>query len=172
MLPWHRRKPDIHAKDPALRRAAISADLAGQNALRRLLAADPDAGVREAAARRLSDLVLLRQALESDADERVREAARARYRQLLAGGDDLNLDYRLAALAACCNGQIIAHVARSAREPVLREAAIPRLTDRQLLGEVAAHDENASVRASAEQRLRALNRRGQADEGTSGVDSS
>jgi len=161
MLPWHRRKPDIHAKDPALRRAAISADLAGLNTLRRLVAADPDASVREAAARRLSDLVLLRQTFELDADERVREAARARYRQLLAGGDDLDLDYRLAALSACRNGQIIAHVARSAREPVLREAAVSRLTDRPLLGEVAAHDEEASVRTCAKQRLEALDHPGQ-----------
>lgn len=160
MWPWHRHKPDIHAADPELRRAAIGDGRVGRNALRRLLSTDPDAGVREAAARRLSDLVLLRQAFESDVDERVRETARARYRQILAGGDHFELEYRLAALAACSDGQIIAHMARSAREPALRQAAIERLADRSLLEEVIAHDDHPAVRACAKQRREALNRSG------------
>ena len=79
-------RPDIHASDPADRRAAIEAAAVGHNALRRIVTHDPDRGVRCAAIRRLRDLIILRQVCETEGDEVVRDAARVRYRQLLAGG--------------------------------------------------------------------------------------
>jgi hypothetical protein len=152
---WFKREktPDITAADPACRRAAVEAGLVGQNVLRRLLHHDSDASVRAAAARRLQDLVLLRTALEQDPDRGVRESARSRYRQLLAGGDILAMHYRQSALRACQDSQIIAHVARSAREPSLRTLAVARLDDIQLLSEVAEHDTSPAVRAEAAARL-------------------
>ncbi|TVO61093.1 hypothetical protein [Spiribacter vilamensis] len=114
---------------------------------------DPDHGVRQAAVGRLHDLVILRSVLERDRDASVREAARARYRQLLAGGDMLDIGYRRAALQACSDHQIIAHVARSAREPCLRHLAIGRIREPRLLDEIRQHDIDATVRAAADERL-------------------
>lgn len=149
-----RRPPnDIHATDPGSRRAAIEAAEVGHNALRRVVTHDPDVGVRYAAIRRLYDLVILRRVLEQDAAEQVREAARVRYRQLLAGGDMLDLHYRHAALRACPDAQIIAHVARSAREPSLRCTATERVDDPGLLDEIHRHDPDPAVRAAALARL-------------------
>ena len=155
---WFQRqsRADIHAAEPAARARAVAAGEAGECALRRLVARDPDAGVRQAAVRRLQDLVILRQVFETDADAAVRETARARYRQLLAGGDRLAFSYRRAALQACPDHQIIAHVARSAREPALRMAALGRVDEAGLLAEVHAHDPVARVRARAAERLREL----------------
>ena len=152
---WLRRRsrPDIHDTDPACRRAAIDAAEVGHNALRRVVTTDPDSAVRYAAVRRLHDLVILRSVLEHDGDESVREAARVRYRQLLAGGDTLDLAYRRAALKACPDHQIIAHVARSARESCLRCVAIGRIDEPRLLDEIRQHDIDATVRAAAEERL-------------------
>ena len=159
---WFQRRPraDIHAEDPDGRQAAIDAGEAGQCALRRIVRRDPDAGVRNAAVRRLHDLVVLRQVLEQESDETVRETARVRYRQLLAGGDTLDINYRRAALAACPDRQIIAHVARSAREPALRLAALARVDEPGLLEEVRDHDPDATVRARAADRVRHLAAKG------------
>lgn len=151
---FHRRpRPDIHDSAPAGRRAAINAGAVGHNALRRVVTADPDSRVRSTAVGRLHDLVILRSVLEGDPDESVREAARVRYRQLLAGGDTLDLDYRRAALEACPDTQIIAHVARSAREPLLRRVAIGRIHEPRLLDEIRHHDTDPTVRAAAAERL-------------------
>ena len=159
MLLRRRPQPDIRDTNPACRRAAIDAAEVGHNALRRVVTTDPDSGVRYAAARRLHDLVILRSVLERDDDESVREAARVRYRQLLAGGDTLDLGYRRAALLACSDHQIIAHVARSARESCLRRVAIGRIHEPRLLDEIRRHDIDATVRAAAEERLAAENQR-------------
>lgn len=155
---WFKRpaRPDIHARDPVRREAAVNAGEAGQSALRRMVTRDPDPRVRNAAIRRLRDLVVLRQVIEHEGDETVRETARVRYRHLLSGGDTLDMGYRCAALAACPDRQIIAHVARSAREPTLRIAALARITEPALLDEVRCHDPDESVRASAGERLRQL----------------
>mgnify|MGYP006423520215 CR=1 FL=1 len=148
-----RPRPDIHDTDPARRRAAIDTAGVGHNVLRRVVTTDPDHTVRCAAVRRLHDLVILRCVLEHDGDESVRESARVRYRQLLAGGDTLDINYRCAALEACADHQIIAHVARSAREPCLRRAAIGRIHEPRLLDEIRQHDADATVRAAAGARL-------------------
>lgn len=125
---WFKRQPsaDINAKDPA---------------------------VRSAAAKRLNNLVVLRATYESDRDRGVRETARARYRHLLAGGDALDLAHRRAALHACHDAQIVAHVARSAREPELRALAIERIDEPALLREVCAHDPDPSIVEQARGRL-------------------
>ncbi|MEX0372174.1 hypothetical protein [Spiribacter roseus] len=146
-------RPDIHAPDPASRRAAIDAAVVGHNALRRVVTHDPDRGVRCAAIRRLQDLIILRQVCESESDEVVREAARVRYRQLLSGGDTLDIGYRHAALKACSDAQIIAHVARSAREPSLRRAALGLIDEWGLLEEIRCHDPDPTVRSAAADRL-------------------
>ena len=152
---FRRRRPDIHDTHPTCRRAAIDAAEVGHNALRRVVRNDPDSGVRYAAVQRLHDLVILRSVLEHDDDKSVREVARVRYRQLLAGGDTLDLGYRRAALEACPDHQIIAHVARSARESCLRRVAIGRIHEPRLLDEIRQHDIDATVRAAAEERLAA-----------------
>ena len=155
---WFKRppRPDIHARDPARRQAAVDPGQAGQSALRRLVTRDPDARVRNAAIRRLRDLIVLRQVIETESDETVRETARVRYRHLLSGGDTLDIGYRRAALAVCPDRQSVAHGGRSAREPSLRIAALARIREPGLLDEVRCHDPNESVRACAGERLRQL----------------
>ncbi len=155
---WRGPSHDMNAAEPAERRAAIQADQVGQNALRRLAQTDADASVREAAVKRLLDLIVLRRVLETDAERRVQEAARVRYRQLLAGGDTLALRYRLAALAVCADAQILAHVARSAREERLRLAALERISDCRLIDEIITHDLSPAVVAKAKARREALGR--------------
>lgn len=135
---------------------AINRGDLGQNGLRRLAIHDPAERVRAAAAKRLLDLVLLRQILEKEPSADVVAAARARYRQLLSGGDELVLEYRLAAVQACNDQQILAHVARSAREEVLRQAALPLVDNRQVLAEVAQHDPSEQVRRAADEQLARL----------------
>lgn len=153
---WRRSGPQIDSKDPNQRVLAINQGEVGQNALRRLATHDPSDRARAAAAKRLSDLVLLRQLLEQEVSANVAAAARARYRQLLSGGDELALEYRLAAVQACNDQQILAHVARSAREAVLRQAALPRVDNRQVLAEVAQHDPSEQVRRAADDQLARL----------------
>lgn len=156
-----RLKSQAASEAPEQRLAAINQGNIGQNGLRRLVVHDESSRVRAAAAKRLLDLVLLRQVLEQDPAGDVVAAARARYRQLLAGGDSLSLDYRLAAVRACNDRQILAHVARSAREDVLRAAVLPRLTNLQVLAEVAQHDPSEGIRRAADDHLAKLRAKGQ-----------
>lgn len=153
---WRRSLPQADSADPEQRVAAINQGDVGQNTLRRMVVHDQADRVRVAATKRLLDLVVLRQILEQEASADVAAAARARYRQLLSGGDELALEYRLAAVQACNDRQILAHVARSAREEVLRRAALSRVNDRQVLAEVAQHDPSEPVRRAADAQLARL----------------
>ena len=143
-------------EDPEQRIVAINRGDLGQNGLRRLAVHDENERVRAAAAKRLLDLVLLRRILEKEPSADVVSAARSRYRQLLSGGDELAFEYRLAAVRACTDRQILAHVARSAREEVLRQAALPLVDNRQVLAEVAQHDPSERVRRAAGEQLARL----------------
>jgi len=150
------RRLRLRARDPAARRAAVvRADAAGAGSatLREMVLQDPDVSVRAAAVKRLDELALLRGCYEDDSDALVRETARARYRQLLAGGGDLDLAARLAELDRCADGQILAHVARSGREEALRSAALERISDPGVLEETALQDARARLRQQAVQRL-------------------
>ncbi|MCS4503154.1 DUF349 domain-containing protein [Arhodomonas aquaeolei] len=151
------RRPRWAHRDPEVRRAAVIAlDIADEEqggTLARLAEDDPDAGVRAAAVRRLDDLALLERALDGDPEAPVRECARARYCQLLTGGDTLSMAHRESALQACADPQIIAHVARGAREEGLRRLALERTTDPGVLAEAALHDPVARLRQLALERI-------------------
>lgn len=153
---WRRSSPDLSSQDPQQRIAAMNEGKVGQNGLRRLAVSDAVVQVRAAAAKRLLDLVILRQILEQESSEDVVAAARARYRQLLSGGDELDLTYRLAAVQACNDRQILAHVARSAREADLRQAALLRVDSREVLMEISRHDPSEPVRRAADEQLAQL----------------
>lgn len=150
------RRLRLQARDPSARRAAVvRADATGDGGatLRQMVLHDPDVSVRAAAVKRLNELALLRQCYEGDADALVRETARARYRQLLAGGGDIDLAARRMELGHCSDGQILAHVARSGREEPLRGAALERVTDPGVLEEAALQDSRRRLRQQAVQRL-------------------
>lgn len=153
---WRCSPSNIASDDPQQRIAAINEGKAGQNGLRRLAVSDTVERVRAAAAKRLIDLVILRQILEQESSEDVVAAARARYRQLLSGGDELELSYRLAAVQACNDRQILAHVARSAREADLRQAALLRVDSREVLLEISRHDPSEQVCRAADEQLAQL----------------
>ncbi|WP_181919229.1 DUF349 domain-containing protein [Alkalilimnicola ehrlichii] len=117
---------------------------------------DDDAAVRRSAVKCLVDLASLRERAESDDNACVRETATNRYRQLLAGGgDELSLDGRLQELQICEDSSVLAHVARTGREPEVRLAALARVNSEAVLLEAACNDNARKVREVALERLTA-----------------
>ncbi len=139
------------------RRAAAAAAAAppSQESLRELARGHADPGVRLDAVRRLADLAFLRDLLSGDGDAPLRELASVRYRHLVAGSEDAGLDLnaRLAELPLIQDPWTIAHLAREAREPELRRAALERVTFQETLIECAVQDPVAAIRGSALARI-------------------
>ncbi len=157
MLLQRFRRPRWQHSDPAVRREAVARldveDPEQAGTLARLAVEDDDPGVRATAIRRVHDLSLLQRRIDEDQAATVRESARARYCQLLAGGDRLDESTRQAAISGCDDAQVIAHVARNAREETLRTAALERVRDSGVLAEAALHDPVARVRRYALERI-------------------
>ncbi len=110
-----------------------------------------DPVIRRDACRRLRDLPALLAILIEDGDAGVREFALAHYRNLLCGLDEQPIaeELRVRALADQQDPRILEHVATTAREPIVRQAAIGRLTNQTVLAGCAIHDGFAANRVVA-----------------------
>ncbi len=152
-LPAFLSKPRWQSKDAAVRRAAIAADNeSGLIAeLARLAREDADPGARIAAMRRLADPGLVQGMANDDADADVRRQARALWFELMSGthASAPALPDRLRLLKAQDDVELIEHLARRAREPELRLAALNLARRPALFFERALEDADANVRAAA-----------------------
>lgn len=156
-LPTFLGKPRWQSKDAAIRRAAIAQDHQPEliAELGRLARDDEDAGVRLAAMRRLADPGLAQGLARDDADAEVRRQARALWFELLSGAHAYApaLVDRQRLLQAQDDGELIEHLARHAREPELRLAALARTQRPTLFAERALEDADAGVRTAALARI-------------------
>lgn len=140
---WQNPDPDVR------RRAAmeLKPDDPETDAILATLADDDAVTVREAALKRIADLDILRRHLDADPAPAARTAASVRYRQVLIGS--LSTDDAVEELARCPDATILGHVARQARQPQVRRAALARIETRSLIIEAALHDDDPDVRLHA-----------------------
>ena len=124
----HIFKPKWQHKDPDIRREAVATEQDPElsDALGAICREDPDAGVREAAARRLEDLDALSEALRAETDPVVGRCLQGRLRQLTASasGNRADLGQRLKVVEATEDRELLEAVASSAPEDALRLAAL------------------------------------------------
>lgn len=148
-------KPKWEHPDPGVRAAALAEIEVPAETLARVAAEDPDAGVRMAALARVLDLGLLAGIRAADPDDAVRGAAEARLLALICGPetDPPALDARLARLHEGVAPGLAARVAREARLPEVRLAAVGLLSDTGTLCAIASQDGVAAVRHAAFARI-------------------
>jgi hypothetical protein len=139
--------------DPAQRVAGVQALPPESPLLAQLLAADPAAEVRAAAAARSTDGAALANALASEPEPAVRTAAAAALGALLAAAPDAALAQRLLT-ASGCNEATRVLVALNARDEAQRQSALSQISDEPSLVEIALGAEHAAVRAAAAGRVR------------------
>jgi len=156
-LPGFLSKPRWLSKDAATRRAAVIADNDAElvASLGRLAREDEDPGVRLAAMKRLADPGIVQGIARDDADANVRKQARALWFDLLTGahaGAPVLPD-RLRLLKAQDDNELIEHLARQAREPELRHAALERVQRPSLLFDRALEDADPALRLAATERI-------------------
>jgi hypothetical protein len=153
-------KPKWQSKNPRTRRQAFAALDAGDPQTQALfceaLRSDPDPVIRQWLVRQVTDLDLLAQASANDADAIVRDHAGQRWRRLVVGSDGAGLDVeqRLAAIQRQENHKCLDFIARNARDPALRRAAMLKIDREALFGDMAAEDDDAELRLEAAQHIR------------------
>ena len=145
--PFSRTAPHQHA-DPAQRILGVAALPPESDELAQLLAADPVAEVRAAAARRCTGLAALASAWEIEADAAVRLALASALGQALAQSQDSS-EARALLASDRCTDAVRSEVARHARDAVLRRAAITSVRDEAVLVELALAAEHAETRMAA-----------------------
>src|SRR4051812_13272023 len=119
----------LHEHAEPAQRILGAADLSPDSEdLARLLATDPVADVRAAAARRCTDLGVLAAAWESETDSGVRDAIADTLAQVLAATDD-EAAARALLEASYCTDTIRSAVARHTHEAQRRHAAIACIRD-------------------------------------------
>ena len=123
--------------------------------LARLAREDADAQVRLAALKRLADPGITQGVAHDDTDPLVRTQARALWLDLLAGTHARapSLAERMRLLRAQDDGELVEHIARVAREPELRRAALDRVTRSGVLFDRALHDSDVSIRVGLVERI-------------------
>ncbi len=144
------RKPRWLSRDAATRLLAITHDNNSDlvASLGRLAREDVDPRVRVAAMKRIADAGIAQGIAHDDVDAGVRAQARALWLDLLTGTHTHapSLVERLRLLRAQDEPELIEHIARRAREPELRQAALERVTRTATLLERALEDSDADIR--------------------------
>jgi len=148
---FSRTAPHLHV-DPAQRILGVAALAPESDELAQLLAADPVAEVRAAAARRCSALAALASAWDTETDEGVRLALASARGGVLAQAEDSEPARALLA-ADRCTDAIRTEVARRARDAGLRRGAIAGMRDEAALVELALAAEHAETRLAAAERV-------------------
>ena len=148
-------KPKWQDKDPGVRRIAVATDNDPSlvSALREILRADDDAGVRLAALKRVNDYELWRERSTADSDAGVRRMARDNYLTLFcadSGGPPL--PRRVAELETLSTEEI-EQVALRAALRELRADALARVRKPAVLAEAVANDRDPELRVQALERI-------------------
>jgi exonuclease SbcC len=150
-------KPRWLSKDAETRRDAVAHDQDSELVanLGRLAREDTDAGVRAAAMKRLADPGIVQGLAHDDVDATVRRQARALWFDLLTGthANAPSLVERVRLLKAQDDNELVEHIARQAREPELRQAALQRVTRTVILVERALADADPAIRANLVERI-------------------
>ncbi|MEO5625579.1 MAG: hypothetical protein ABIQ70_06200 [Dokdonella sp.] len=156
-FPSFLRKPRWVSKDSATRLLGVrhdtDSDLVAN--LGRLAREDTEASVRLAAMKRLADPGIAQGISHDDADPSVRSQARTLWVDLLTGthASSPPLGERVRLLKAQDESELIEHIARHAREPELRRAALERVTRAALLFDRALEDTDADIRLGLVERI-------------------
>ncbi len=149
----HIFKPKWQHKDPDIRREAVATEQDPElsDALGVICREDPDAGVREAAVRRLEDLDALSEALRRETDPGVGRCLQERLRQLTASTSEIRADLgqRLKVVEATEDRELLEAVASSAPEEALRLAALSKVDRQGFLGDRAIGDPSPKIRRAA-----------------------
>jgi len=126
-----------------------------QDALIGIVRGHEDTALRREACRRIIRLPELREIAKTDVDAGVREIAAAHFRNLLcAPVTDLpRVAERIAEIGSLDDQPLLTHVAGSAREPDVRQAAIARLESPEVIADCAINDPLSVVRCAAVERL-------------------
>jgi len=153
MIPTRFFRTPLHEHaDPAQRLAGVAELPPDSPDLARLVTADPDAGVRAAAARRTASLPALAAAWNAETDPAAREAIEAALGPALANtGDEAAARSVLA--AEHTSDRLRAEVARLTGAPGLRAAALAGIHDEDALVTVAASAGQAETRLAAAERV-------------------
>ncbi|MBN8726329.1 MAG: DUF349 domain-containing protein [Xanthomonadales bacterium] len=156
-LPAFLRKPRWLSKDAAVRRQAVQRDSEPEliAALPRLAREDTDAGVRQAALKRLADPALAQGLARDDTDPGVRAEARRLWLELMAGthAQAPALGERLRLLKAQEDAELVEHIARHAPEAELRAAALARASRPAFLLDRALEEPDPAARLALVARI-------------------
>jgi hypothetical protein len=151
LLDRFRTRPAWQHPDPAVRaEAARHLGASDHDTLVSLVRSDPEAVVRKAAVRRLSDVAVIVEIARADADASVREEA-ASLLGRFAG--DADASAAATAFAALEDARSFASLARGAKRPEIRQAALAKVSDGRALVSLAKMAEDPTVRISALERV-------------------
>jgi len=156
-FPTFLRKPRWLSKDASTRLLGVLND--GESeliaSLGRIAREDTDAKIRIAAMKRLADPGIVQGVAHDDADPGARVHARALWLDLLTGthASSPSLTERIRLLKAQDDNELIEHIARRAREPELRRAALGRITRASVLFDRALADSDAQIRLDLVERI-------------------
>ena len=143
-----RSKPEWQHADPAVRADAVLRLSASEREIALALAhEDPDARVRRAAVKKVSDTAALAGIASADADAGVRDEAEARLAHLAVHEHDEAA--ARAAVAGLREAKHLAAVAKGAPLRSAREAAILALSDPRLLASIVRESEDIPTRLLA-----------------------
>ncbi len=148
-------KPKWEHPDPRIRCQALESGDVPPEVLAKAARADQDAAVRRCAVDRLADLELLAALLASEPLTDIREAANRRLREVLAGPLQAGppVAARLHAMASAASPELWSYLARDAQAAEIRTAALERVSDTAVLCAIAVDDPVAGVRRVALERI-------------------
>ncbi len=151
-------KPKWQHRNPQIRKNALLAldDADNADIWQTVAREDADPELRALAAQHLSNMSLLRTLMTQDTAANVREAAHKRLANVIAGTSATanSVAERVEFLNACRDPGLIEHIALAGVEPELRAAAM-RLTEREsLLIDICSQDLDAGNRLAAAEKLR------------------
>ncbi|MEP3650675.1 MAG: DUF349 domain-containing protein, partial [Alloalcanivorax venustensis] len=150
-------KPRWQHRDAEVRAQAVATldPRQDQETLSKLARDDDSARVRAAAVSALLDLHLLDRLIEADTDAGVRDAASDRFVALLAGTVDgaPAVETRLRLIQHTGNARVLLHVARHSPDPDCREAALAAIDEPESLYRLALEGADAALRLAAAERL-------------------
>lgn len=156
-FPTFLRKPRWLSKDANTRLLGVLND--GESeliaSLGRIAREDDDAKIRIAAMKRLADPGIVQGVANDDQDPGARVQARTLWLDLLTGthASSPSLTERIRLLKAQDDNELIEHIARRAREPELRRAALERITRTSVLFDRALQDADPQIRLELVERI-------------------
>ncbi len=146
------RTPLHEHADPAQRILGVAELAPDADELAKVLAQDPDPGVRAAAARRSSHFAALVAAWNAEKDAQVREALEASLAPLVADTADAAAARSVLGAEHTTDG-LRAEVARRARDPERRALALAGIHDEEKLVDLAVSAGQAEARLAAAERV-------------------